>query len=164
MDSAANQARKRELIQELRKTGVKIALRYPMDHKALGYQSDRQITMHNDCMMDSGPQGTDRGTFPSDDIATWRQYVLDNISGNTYGGEPCGQSDGTGEPDGTPYDWSDTVAAVCGADGLVQYIQDYRIAYLNVSCFASSDSLAFFLRVRFYRDGDEKQLKIRFSI
>lgn len=117
---------------ELRKTGAKIALRYPMDHKDLGYQNDKQITMHNDCMMDSGPDGADRGTFPSNEIPKWRKYVKDYISGNTYGGEPCGQTDDTGEPDGTPYDWSDT-ADVCGDNGLIKYIEDYEIAYLNVS-------------------------------
>lgn len=88
--------------------------------------------MHNDCMMDSGPQGADRGTFPENDIATWRKYVIDNISGNSYGGEPCGQSDDTGEPDGTPYDWSNTTD-VCGPNGLIKYIEDNKIAYLNVS-------------------------------
>lgn len=83
-------------------------------------------------MMDSGPDGADRGTFPDDDIAKWRKYIINNVSGNSYGGEPCGASDNTGEPDGDAYDWTNT-DAVCGSNGLIKYVKDYEIAYLNVS-------------------------------
>lgn len=124
-DSAANRKIKKDIVEELRKAGPKIALRYPLDHDALGYKTDAQITGHDDCIFDGGPLGEDGGTFPDDDISTWRQYVKDHISGNTFGGEGCDQAGGT-------YNWSN-FDDVCGDNGLIKYIKDYKIAYLNVS-------------------------------
>lgn len=80
--------------------------------------------------MNEGHGGTDGGTFPQGEAAyqEWSEYVKRVASGNSYGGEPCNQADGS------TYDWSN-YAEVCGPNGLQAYIEEFGVAYLNVSVF-----------------------------
>ncbi|RYP78988.1 hypothetical protein DL770_006783 [Monosporascus sp. CRB-9-2] len=123
-DSSANLDVKRQVVEALRQgSGHKVALRYPRDHQALS-PGDRGVTLHNDCIFNGGPDGYDGGTFPAGDRQTWVDYTKQVASGNTYGGEGCNQAG-----DST-YDWSDW-ADLCGSNGLVSYINEFQIAYMN---------------------------------
>ncbi|KAI9154760.1 hypothetical protein HJFPF1_07317 [Paramyrothecium foliicola] len=124
-DDASALELKGKIVETLRSTGIKVALRYPEDHKML-YENDRSVTIHNDCMLSSGPTGTDGGTFPEEDRQTWVDYTKAVASDNTYGGEPCNQSSDAN------YDWSN-FDSVCGSNGLEAYVHEYKISYLNVS-------------------------------
>ena len=106
-----------------------MALRYPRDHQAL-FPDDRAVTLHDDCIFNGGPDGYDGGTFPEGDRQTWVDYTKRVAGGNTFGGEGCNQAG-----DST-YDWSNWTD-LCGADGLVPYIEQFQIAYLNVSACPS---------------------------
>ncbi|RYO87404.1 hypothetical protein DL762_004234 [Monosporascus cannonballus] len=123
-DSSANLDVKRQVVEALGQgSGHKVALRYPRDHQAL-FPGDRGVTLHNDCVFSGGPDGYDGGTFPAGgppDLGRLHQAVA---SGNTYGGEGCNQAG-----DST-YGWSDW-ADLCGSDGLVPYINEFQIAYMN---------------------------------
>lgn len=112
------------MVEGLQSTGAKVAVRTPMAHKEL-FPGDRAVTIHNDCIFDGGPQGSDGGTFPGDDRQAWVDYTREVSRGNTYGGEPCSQAGGSS------YDWSD-FEHVCGPDGLKAYIEYFGISYLNV--------------------------------
>ncbi|RYP36171.1 hypothetical protein DL767_003503 [Monosporascus sp. MG133] len=123
-DSSANLDVKRQVVEALRQgSGHKVALRYPRDHQAL-FPGDRGVTLHNDCIFNGGPDGYDGGTFPAGDRQTWVDYTKQVASGNTYGGEGCNQAG-----DST-YDWSDW-ADLCGSDGLISYINEFQITYMN---------------------------------
>lgn len=116
---------KKAVVDKLREVGPKVALRNPQDFQAL-YDGDRDgVTLHNDCMLASGPAGTDGGTFPEDDREAWVEYTKEVSSGNTYGGEPCSM-------DTAAFDWTD-YSEVCGENGLEPYIHEFQISYLNVS-------------------------------
>lgn len=115
---------KRAVVEGLQASGAKVAIRYPPDHKEL-FSGDRNVTIHNDCIFNSGPDGTDGGTFPEDDIQKWVDYTIEVSKGNTYGGEPCSQADDSS------FDWSN-FDAVCGSNGLIDYINKFGISYLNV--------------------------------
>ena len=106
-------------------SGIKVALRYPRDHQAL-FPGDRAVTLHNDCIFNGGPDGHDGGTFPVGDRQTWVDYTRQVAGGNTFGGEGCNQAG-----DST-YDWTNWTD-LCGDNGLVPYIEQFQIAYLNVS-------------------------------
>jgi hypothetical protein len=125
-ETNANIAAKSSIVEALLAIGPKIALRYPQDHSVLGYEKNRRVTIHNDCIFNNGPGGDDGGTFPTEDIETWSDYLKDVASGNTYGGEPCNQAEGSG------YNWND-FANVCGDNGLITYIHEFEVSYLNVS-------------------------------
>ncbi len=95
-----------------------------MDHKEL-FNGDRAVTIHNDCIYESGPNGTDGGTFP-DNRQEWVDYTTEVSKGNTYGGEGC-----TLDHDSS-YDWSN-YDDLCGPNGLAAYINYFGISYMNVS-------------------------------
>lgn len=101
-----------------------MALRYPADHQAL-FNGSRAVTIHDDCIFDGGFNGTDGGTWPSDDRETWIDYIIEVAGNNTFGGEGC---DNAGDAN---FDWSD-YAALCGSDGIAAYIDTLQIAYMNV--------------------------------
>ncbi|KAH6843159.1 hypothetical protein B0I37DRAFT_213615 [Chaetomium sp. MPI-CAGE-AT-0009] len=122
-DTLENREVKKAIVDKLREVGPKVAMRYPQDHKAL-YDGDRGVTIHNDCIFNAGPKGTDGGTFPVEDRETWVSYTKEVASNNTYGGEPCDQaSDST-------FDWTN-FAEVCGSNGLEAYIREFEFSYLN---------------------------------
>lgn len=122
-DSKRNLEVKKQIVEALQKTGKKIAIRYPADHKAL-FPGSRAVTIHNDCIFNGGPKGYDGGTFPDEDRQTWVDYTKQVASGNFYGGEGCNQaSDST-------YNWSNWTD-VCGSNGLVKYINEFQISYMN---------------------------------
>ncbi|KAL2071091.1 hypothetical protein VTL71DRAFT_12326 [Oculimacula yallundae] len=123
-ETEENIAAKKAVIELLLPVGIKIAVRYPQDHSVMGYEFNRQVTIHNDCIFNNGPNSDDGGTFPSEDIETWRAYLKRVASNNTYGGEPCDQAEGSG------YDWTN-YADVCGDNGLITYINEFQVAYLN---------------------------------
>ncbi|CZS88396.1 uncharacterized protein RAG0_00141 [Rhynchosporium agropyri] len=123
-ETKANIAAKKAVIELLLPLGIKIAVRYPQDHSVMGYEFNRQVTIHNDCIFNNGPGRDDGGTFPEEDIETWRAYLKRVASNNTYGGEPCDQASGSG------YDWTN-YADVCGDNGLIAYINEFKVAYLN---------------------------------
>lgn len=125
-ETEENIAAKKAIVERLLTVGPKIALRYPQDHSVLKYEENRQVTIHNDCIFNNGPGGDDGGTFPTEDIEGWSDYLKGVASNNTYGGEPCNQAGGSS------YDWSD-FADVCGDNGLIPYIHEFQISYLNVS-------------------------------
>ena len=106
-------------------SGHKVAMRYPQDHSAI-YNGNRSVTLHDDCIFDGGMDGYDGGTFPTDDRQTWVNYTIEVAGDNTFGGEGCNNAG-----DST-YDWSD-YDAVCGDEGIITYINELQIAYLNVS-------------------------------
>jgi hypothetical protein len=116
---------KKAVVDTLRGTGLKLALRYPQDHQAL-YEGDRSVTIHNDCIFNGGPSGFDGGTFPANDRQRWVDYTKEVASGNSYGGEGCNQAG-----DST-YDWTN-YDDVCGSNGLEAYIHEFQISYFNVS-------------------------------
>ncbi|QKX54376.1 uncharacterized protein TRUGW13939_01462 [Talaromyces rugulosus] len=122
-DTAADLKVKGDIVNALLDTGHKVALRYPQDHKAL-FNGNRSVTIHDDCIFDAGFNGTDGGTWPTDDFQTWVDYTKQVASNNTFGGEGCKDAG-----DAT-FDWSD-YSAVCGSDGLAAYINSFQIAYLN---------------------------------
>lgn len=111
-------------METLRASGNKVALRYPEDHYQL-YRDDRSVTIHNDCILNAGPDGGDGGTFPDEDRDIWKDYTVQVAGSNTYGGEGCNQAD-----DST-YDWE--YDDVCGDNGLVAYIHKFQMSYINVS-------------------------------
>ncbi|KAI6786023.1 uncharacterized protein J7T54_006362 [Emericellopsis cladophorae] len=123
-ETSENQDVKRAVVEALLEAGPKIAMRYPQDHEILGFEGNRHVTIHNDCIFNNGPGGDDGGTFPEEDIETWSDYLKKVASNNTYGGEPCNQAEGSG------YDWSD-FDDVCGANGLEAYIHEFQVSYLN---------------------------------
>jgi hypothetical protein len=114
------------VVQTLQASGIKVALRYPLDHMAL-FPNDRSVTLHDDCIFDGGADGSDGGTFPTDDRQTWVDYAIQVAGGNTFGGEGCADA---GDAAYDWYDWDD----LCGSNGLVAYINSLQLAYLNVSC------------------------------
>ncbi|KFH44106.1 hypothetical protein ACRE_051150 [Hapsidospora chrysogenum ATCC 11550] len=114
---------RRAVVEGLQSSGAKVAVRTPMAHKEL-FPGDRAVTIHNDCIFDGGPQGSDGGTFPEDDRQAWVDYTREVSKGNTYGGEPCSLGGGSS------YDWSD-FEHVCGPGGLKAYIEYFGISYLN---------------------------------
>ncbi|KAH8703198.1 hypothetical protein BGW36DRAFT_333852 [Talaromyces proteolyticus] len=122
-DTAADLKIKKSIVDTLLGSGHKVALRYPQDHQAM-YNGSRTVTLHDDCIFDGGPNGTDGGTWPSDDRQTWIDYTKKVSSNNTFGGEGC---DDAGD---ATFDWSD-YGAVCGSDGIAAYINAFQIAYLN---------------------------------
>ena len=90
------------------------------------------MTLHNDCIFNGGPQGTDGGTFPGvdePDRQQWIDYTMQVGGGNSYGGEGCDQAGDSA------YNWTDWTD-LCGDNGLVPYINQFQIAYMNVSNFA----------------------------
>ena len=126
-DTPANQQVKKQVVQGLQASGLKVAVRTPKDHQAIS-ANDRKLTIHNDCMMAQGPNGSDGGTFPDNDRATWVAYTKKVAASNVYGGEPCD----LGGANAYPWTNYDTVCS-SGSDGLVAYINDFQISYLNVS-------------------------------
>lgn len=115
---------KRAVVEKLATSGLKVAIRYPADHKAL-FDGDRSVTIHNDCIFNGGPDGDDGGTFPADDRQTWIDYTKQVAGGNTYGGEGCNQAGDSS------YDWSN-FDDVCGSNGLASYVNEFQISYFNV--------------------------------
>jgi hypothetical protein len=99
-------------------------MRYPVDHKAL-FPDNRNVTLHNDCIFDGGPDGNDGGTFPSNDRQIWIDYTIKVAANNGYGGEGC---DDAGD---ATYKWNN-YDDLCGSNGLVPYINKFKIAYMNV--------------------------------
>ena len=123
---SASLAVKKDVVSELVKTGIKVAVRTPEDHAVLtGGVKSTSVTIHNDCIFAEGPGGADEGTFVQTDghnAAYWQAYTKKVAGNNGYGGEGCEDT----------YDWSD-YTQLCGSNGLVKYINDYQMAYLNVS-------------------------------
>lgn len=105
--------------------GLKVAVRTPSDHKTL-FNGDRAVTIHNDCIFNGGPNGYDGGTFPANDREAWVNYTKQVAAGNIYGGEPCN------EAGDSTYNW-DYYDDLCGPNELAAYIDQFQIAYLNVS-------------------------------
>ncbi|KAF3407056.1 hypothetical protein DPV78_001818 [Talaromyces pinophilus] len=122
-DTAEDLAIKANVVNALLSTGHKVALRYPADHQAL-FNGSRAVTIHDDCIFDGGFNGSDGGTWPSDDRQTWIDYIIEVAGNNTFGGEGC---DNAGD---ATFDWSD-YTALCGSDGIAAYIDTLQIAYMN---------------------------------
>lgn len=122
-DSETNKSLKRFIIDTLTSvTGKKVAMRTPEDHHSL-YRDSRDVTIHNDCILSTGPSGTDGGTFPSE---SWKEYTISVAGDNFYGGEGCDMG------------WGWNFDEVCGANGLVAYVDRYKMAYINVSTISFS--------------------------
>jgi hypothetical protein len=124
-DSADNQRIKKAVVNKLQASGHKIALRYPLDHQAL-FNGDRSVTIHDDCILNEGLDGTDGWTFPPKQKDALRKYTKQVAGGNTFGGEGCKIGD---QEDYAGYDWN--ADDVCGSNGLVKWINDFQAAYLN---------------------------------
>jgi len=60
---------------------------------AIAYSADirAKIGHHNDCVLASQ---TDMGTYPSDNIAFWKNYVINDSRYTPVGGETCGIGEG----------------------------------------------------------------------
>ncbi|TFK97237.1 hypothetical protein BDV98DRAFT_596845 [Pterulicium gracile] len=120
-DNETNKTLKRFIVDTLRSvTGKKVALRYPEDHHQL-YRDSRAVTIHNDCILSAGPgtDGGDGGTFPSTNREWWKEYTIKVAGGNTYGGEGCDMG------------WGWNFGDVCGSNGLVAYVNRYKMSYIN---------------------------------
>ena len=92
--SSASLAMKQQIVNGLLSTGVaRVALRSPLDHRVLA-PSLTAVTIHDDCIMAQGPNGSDTGTFPEggdgQTMAYWRSYTqqVARINGG-FGGERC---------------------------------------------------------------------------
>lgn len=130
--SSASLALKQQIVNGLLSTGVaQVALRNPLDHHALA-PNLAAVTIHDDCIMAQGANGSDTGTFLDGDgqtAAYWKSYTqqVARINGG-FGGEGCQDTSAAG------YNWTD-YATVCstGSNGLMAYINNMQISYLNVS-------------------------------
>ena len=130
----ASLALKQQIVNGLLSTGVaQVALRNPLDHHVLA-PNLTAVTIHDDCIMAQGANGSDTGTFLDGDgqtAAYWKSYTqqVARINGG-FGCEGCLAAN----TDKNPYNWTD-YAAVCstGSNGLITYINNMQISYLNVS-------------------------------
>ncbi|KAL8832817.1 MAG: hypothetical protein Q9191_000001 [Dirinaria sp. TL-2023a] len=130
--SSASLALKQKIVDGLLSTGVaQVALRNPRDHHVLA-PNITAVTIHDDCIMAQGANGNDSGTFVEGDgqsWAYWKSYTQNvaRINGG-FGGEGC-EDDPTNH---NRYNWTDW-ATVCstGSNGLITYINNMQISYLN---------------------------------
>ncbi|RKO96625.1 hypothetical protein CAUPRSCDRAFT_11686 [Caulochytrium protostelioides] len=118
--SSTVRAAKSYVVQELKKTGLPILIRYPRDI-ATYFPDDPQIGWHDDCILANGPGGHDAGTFskggipwPENDLGAAMIYSQHKIQG-IRGGESC--SDAGTAPD-------------CPA--LLTFVKNFKICFLNV--------------------------------
>lgn len=114
------------IVEVLLVIGFKIVFCYFQDYSVLGYEKNCWVMIYNDCIFNNGLGGDDGGIFLMEDIEIWFDYFKDVVLGNIYGGEFCNQVEGFG------YNWNDFVN-VCGDNGLIIYIYEFEVLYLNVS-------------------------------
>jgi len=130
--SAASLAVKRRVVRALQAAGAKVALRYPSDHHAL-FANSSAVTLHDDCIFADGPAGDDEGTYPTDgDQAMFKEYARRVAGDNGFGGEPCQDTASGG------FGWDTATVCSAGSNGLIAYINRYKISYLNVSLLWAS--------------------------